>query len=139
MRNKINLFANLRMQKYHIEANYDYLSCKIDWSQNKLICVGSLKPLESTDLYRIKIDYKVGYPPKVYILSPDIRPSKHIHMYSDKSLCLFYEPDLKWTEKTQIFKYTIPWISEWIIFYELYLLNGNVWKGKESPFHICET
>ena len=59
-------------------------------------------------------------------------------MYQDYSLCLHYKPDMKWSSTTQIYQYTIPWLCEWIIFYELYLVNGNVWLGSESPFHLTE-
>lgn len=79
-----------------------------------------------------------GNEPKSTILYPEINPSPKIHMYNDQSLCLHYPPDMKWNEKTDIYQYTIPWISEWIIFYEIYLVNGNIWEGKESPVHITE-
>jgi hypothetical protein len=46
---------------------------------------------------------------------------------------------MKWNEKKQIYKYTVPWLIEWIIFYELYLVNGNIWEGRESPVHIVES
>lgn len=66
------------------------------------------------------------------------QPNKTIHMYKDHSLCLSYPPDIKWTERTNIHEYTIPWLSEWILYYELYLINGGDWEGKESPVHFTE-
>lgn len=59
-------------------------------------------------------------------------------MYNDHSLCLHYPPDMKWNERLKIYEYTIPWISEWIIYYEIFLLNGGVWEGRESPTHMTE-
>jgi hypothetical protein len=59
-------------------------------------------------------------------------------MYGDHSLCLHYPADMKWSGHTPLYKYTIPWIAEWILFYELYLINGGKWKGRESPVHLKE-
>jgi hypothetical protein len=131
-----NLYANLLYQKKAIEVSFDYLHCSIDMNNKVLICSGVLKPNMITTQYKIRLTYKVGSIPVVKILSPIIVPNKHIHMYSDGSLCLYYEPDMKWGNRTLISKYTIPWITEWILYYELYKVNGNVWEGRESPSHI---
>ncbi len=84
------------------------------------------------------MEYVVGNEPKTTILTPTIYPSKHIHMYRDHSICLHYPPDMRRNEKIKVFEYTIPWISEWIIYYEIYKMT-NVWEGRESPFHIRES
>ncbi len=84
------------------------------------------------------IEYVVGNEPKSTILYPVINPSFKIHMYQDHSLCLSFKPDMKWTERINIYEYTVPWICEWIIFYEIYQLNGGKWEGKESPIHLSE-
>jgi hypothetical protein len=47
-------------------------------------------------------------------------------------------PDMKWTERTPVYKYSVPWIVEWIHFYEISLLNGGEWEGPESPVHLTE-
>jgi hypothetical protein len=46
---------------------------------------------------------------------------------------------MTWNEKTQVYMYTIPWLIEWIVYYELYLINGNTWEGRESPVHFKES
>jgi len=104
-----------------------------------LVCAGNLQPKYCTNIYNIKIEYVAGYEPKTTILSPEIEPCKEIHMYDDHSICLHYSPDMWWNEKTKVYQYTIPWVSEWIIYYELYLINGNIWEGHESPVHIKES
>lgn len=133
---KYNKYALLLYQKKLIENNYDFLKCRI--IDKILVCRGVLELNGCSDSYRIKIEYVAGYEPKTTIVSPIIEPKKEIHMYNDHSICLYYPPDMRWNEKIPIYKYTIPWISEWIIFYELYLINGNIWEGKESPVHIRE-
>jgi hypothetical protein len=131
-----NKFAILRYQQILIEKNFPFLKCSI--TNKVLTCTGWIQPEDSKGPYKIKIEYVAGCEPKSSILHPKIEPSKEIHMYKDYSLCLYYPPDMKWDEKTRVYQYTIPWISEWIIFYEIYLLNGGEWEGRESPTHITE-
>ena len=59
-------------------------------------------------------------------------------MYRDKSLCLCYAKDMKWNERTDVYAYTVPWVAEWLVYYELYLINGHQWEGPESPDHLTE-
>lgn len=135
--NRYNKYAVLRYQQKLIEQHYDYLNCRID---NKvLVCTGKLKLQNCSNSYCVKIEYVAGFEPKSTIVSPVIEPCKEIHMYNDHSLCLHYPPDMQWNEKVKIYQYTIPWISEWILYYETYLLNGNIWEGPESPSHFTES
>ena len=59
-------------------------------------------------------------------------------MYEDHSLCLHYPPDMKWSSWTPIYLYTIPWVVEWPLYYEIYLENGGRWVGPESPVHFTD-
>ena len=131
-----NKFAILRYQQELIERNFSFLKCSI--SNRVLTCVGWIQPDDCSCRYKIKIEYVVGKEPKSTILYPKILPSKEIHMYDDHSLCLHFPQDMKWNEKTKIYQYSIPWISEWVIYYEIYLLNGGKWEGRESPTHFTE-
>jgi hypothetical protein len=134
-----NRYAVLTKQKLLIKQHYDFLQCEIDWRKNVLVCTGFLRIPNCSSKYKIQIEYVAGNEPKSTILFPDIEPGKEIHMYNDHSLCLHYPPDMAWNEKVDIYAYTIPWITEWIIYYELYKVNGNIWEGKESPVHIVES
>lgn len=134
---KFHKYSVLLIQKKLIEEHYSFLTCKI--KNEVLICTGFLQPPGCKNPYKIKIEYVAGHEPKSTILKPSIEPCKEIHMYNDHSLCLHYPIDMFWNEKIKIFEFTIPWISEWIIFYELYLVNGNIWEGRESPTHIRES
>jgi hypothetical protein len=120
-----------------IEENYDFLRCRIE--NNVLVCRGTIKSVDYKHDYQVEIRCVCGCEPYTKIVAPaDIVPCKEIHMYQDHSLCLHYPPDLKWHARTPIYQYTIPWLLEWIVYYELYLINGNVWEGPESPTHFTE-
>jgi hypothetical protein len=134
---KYNKYALLVRQKKRVESNFKFFTCRI---HNKvLVCIGFIRPNGCKNKYKVKIEYVAGNEPKTTMLEPYVEPCKEIHMYQDYSLCLHYPPDLPWNEKILIHEYTIPWLIEWIVYYELYLINGKIWEGRESPNHFSES
>ncbi len=131
----INKYAILSYQMRLIHEHYNFLKCSI--KNNVLICTGWISQPDC-DTYKIKVQYVVGHEPKTTIIKPAIEPSKDIHMYRDNSLCLSYPPDMKWNIHTPVYMFTVPWISKWIVYYEIYKINGNIWEGEESPVHFKE-
>jgi hypothetical protein len=129
-----NEFPFALYQKSAIERTYDFLKCKINNGQ--LVCTGDLQP-DGCEKYSIRIEFQAGRTPDVFITSHDIKPSNEIHIYKDGSLCLFYPGDLKWKNNLRISEYIIPWVAEWIVFYELWLVTGK-WMGAEAPHSIPE-
>jgi len=130
--------AILLHQKKMIEQHYDFLSCKI--KGNSLLCSGHVVSSDYQNEYHFEVNFFPGFEPTTKMISPtSIVPCIKIHMYSDRTLCLNYPPDMKWMDMTPIYKYTIPWIKEWTHYYELFLVNGGVWEGPESPCHITDS
>lgn len=128
----------LNYQRKLIEEHYDFLKCRIDSERKKLVCTGTVT-IDGGRSYKVKITCICGKEPHCQIIEPsDIQPSKEIHMYEDRSLCLSYPPERKWTAWTKVYMYTIPWLVEWILYYEIFLINGGIWEGAESPSHIVE-
>ena len=124
-----NSYSHAMLQKIEIEKKFSFLKCRIE--NDTLICRGIFQP-DNCNAYNVRIEFRAGCFPQVYILSPEIRPNADIHIYSEGSLCLFYPGELKWKDTTSIAENTIPWIFEWILFYELHLLTG-VWEGDFVP------
>ncbi|MGC4233761.1 MAG: hypothetical protein QM594_12360 [Niabella sp.] len=131
-----NRFGVLLCQQRLVKESFPFLECTI--IKDVLVCVGWVQPDGCKDRYKIKIEYVAGHEPRSTILYPKIEPCRDIHMYSNHSLCLHYPPDMWWNERINIHEYTIPWVLEWIVFYEIYLLNGNKWEGRQSPTHFNE-
>ncbi len=123
-----NSFSYAIIQKKEIEKKFSFLNCRI--VNDALICRGEFKP--GSNAYNVRIEFRAGCFPQVYVFNPSIRPNSKIHIYSEGSLCLFYPGDLKWRDTTSIAEFTIPWIYEWILYYELYLLTG-LWEGEYAP------
>lgn len=136
-RNPFAKKSALLHQKMLIERHYDFLKVLVE--DGILICQGVVRSVDFKNVYKIEIRCVCGFEPYSKIIEPvDIEPNLKIHMYNDHSLCLHYGPDMDWNACTPIYKYTVPWVIEWILYYELYLINGGKWEGKESPAHFSE-
>lgn len=83
--------------------------------------------------YRIEVCYKPWNAPGVRILEPDIPPQAKLHFYKEGTLCLYDWREQPWEKSWRLADTVIPWTSEWILFYELYLLTRE-WRG-ESALH----
>jgi hypothetical protein len=130
--------AMLHHQKKLIEQHYKFLKCKIE--KNVLVCRGTISSPDYKHEYKVEIRCVYGLEPYVKIIEPTaIIPSVDIHVYDDHSLCLHYPPDMQWHARVPIYEYTIPWLVEWVVYYELYLLNGGKWEGPVSPVHFTES
>ena len=95
-------------------------------------CEGVITPSEGCATYRIKISYPRGGVPRVRVKDPQIMPSAEIHMYRDGSLCLYEPRENPWQSSNNLHETIIPWVAEWLVFYELFLLCGK-WLGPEAP------
>lgn len=91
--------------------------------------IGYLQPKPDAEIYKVMIKYDLS--PKVYVLEPEIL-SGSPHRYSDTSLCLFHPNDRSYSFDMLLSDTIIPWTSEWLYFYEIWLKDG-VWWGKEAP------
>jgi hypothetical protein len=127
----------LSLQKYLIEKRYNCFKCSINSNREKMVCKGQLQPLDGIETYQIEIIQSPGFAPKVFIIKPNIEYNSEIHMYKKGNLCLFYPPDLTWKANTSVADYIIPWINEWIIYYELYRISGE-WEGPSAPHGVIE-
>lgn len=117
--------ATLFKEKTLIERYFDCFKCKV--LGDMLTCTGYIQPTNLSITYKVKIFYETYGVPKVYIINPKIEYNKEIHMYEDTRLCLYYPNDTPWKRSMHIHETIIPWISEWLIFYELFQITG-MWK-----------
>ncbi|ADB40837.1 nucleotidyltransferase domain-containing protein [Spirosoma linguale] len=118
-------------QMHFLEKAYGTtFRCRLE--NGKLVAEGWIQPHELCGPYKVKIEYLPGMAPWVYIINPVIEPHPAIHMYSDRSLCLHFADDHRWTDRTRIAETTVPWIAEWLVCYEVWLLT-DTWIGAEAP------
>ena len=101
------------------------------FAKGKVTWHGTLQPREGSPQYRVTITYKVGAPPEVRVRQPRLHPDAP-HVYSGGQLCLYWHKDGNWNQQKFVAETIIPWISQWLMFYELWLDTGK-WLGPESP------
>lgn len=102
----------------------------------RLVWVVDIIPTPNSSTYRIKVDYTVGFNPEVFVVSPKrlkmpVGAVSLPHVYNSKKqqLCLFMPRFGEWKSHDFLAKKIVPWASEWLAFYELWLLTGE-WKGE---------
>lgn len=102
---------------------------------NILVWKGYLTPSELSPTYLIKVVYQREKHPDVYVLEP--KPlmlaegkTKLEHVYDTKKqhLCLYRKSAKEWNESKLIANTIIPWTSEWLFHYEIWVTTG-VWHG----------
>jgi hypothetical protein len=98
--------------------------------RNHLVCWGRLQPAEYTDTYDVVLEHTRGRRPLVYVARPKLQlhdgePLPHV--FAQNTICLTpesgYEQSLKPLAHT-----VLPWASEWLYYYELWVLTGR-WSG----------
>lgn len=92
-------------------------------------------PSPNSTTYRIRIDYTISKVPNIFVIDPPKLKraegqDKLPHVYStvDQKICLYYPRIGEWKETMFIAKTLVPWASEWLFFYEIWVLTGE-WKG----------
>lgn len=92
---------------------------------------GSLLPSPLSQSYRVKLTYRLTDKPKVHILSPQliIPPGRKLpHIWSEDNLCLYFPDHKEWHLGKTLAHTVLPWASEWLFFYEIWLATGE-WVG----------
>ncbi|AZI20603.1 hypothetical protein [Chryseobacterium taklimakanense] len=130
--NQKRWFPYLLVQKALVEQYFDWLDVWIDTKEKSLKGEGKLKIGDKS--YSIRLSFSPFFPfryDRIFIEDKSIKYSNDIHLYgNDLSLCLYHPViDQPLLSRIPLFK-MIPWISEWIIFYEQWKKYG-VWLGKE--------
>ncbi len=94
---------------------------------------GTLRPDGRSPEYRVKLEYRLGTAPKVWVLNPEIDKAAP-HRYDDLSLCLYYPRHGEWNPGMFLAETIVPWAAQWLFFYEAWLVDPDGrWLGPEAP------
>lgn len=92
---------------------------------------GELTPSEYSDTYEVVIDHSLREKPLIYVVRPQLErvDNKRIpHVFAWNTLCLHTEDRLQIASK-RLADTVVPWASEWLFFYEIWLATGGEWMG----------
>ena len=132
--NKIKHIHFLRQRELIVRS---FPSFKCDIKLDVLTCNMKITPSEGCATYSILIKYKFLKTPRVSVVSPKIPKElwKRVHVFpTTGELCLFdcRQGGQPWKSEDNIHETIIPWTSEWLVYYELFLKLGE-WLGPEAP------
>jgi len=120
----------VRDQLARMRAMYPQFRCWV--KGGVLFAEGDIRPTARSVDYRVRIEYRADESPKVYVLSPKLEPREEDgrlpHVYPGDRLCLYLPDTGEWTSEMSLAHTIVPWISEWLFFYETWRVLG-VWLG----------
>lgn len=97
-----------------------------------LVVEGEIQPTARSVAYLVRIEYRADEPPRVHVLTPKLEPREEggrlPHVYPGDRLCLYLPGADEWTPDMPLAHAIVPWISEWLFFYETWRVLG-VWLG----------
>jgi len=102
------------------------------------VFTGMLQPRIHSHHYLVKIVFKVGRDPKVFVLEPPIEDYAPHRYPGSKALCLYSFKLFRWDDSLFLADYIIPWAATWLYFYEIWKETDR-WYGEEAPHLANET
>lgn len=111
--------------KFPTERQPDVKPGRLTWSI-------TLQPTPMSVRYTAHLRYEHRRRPHVTIVSPDLqtRPDQPLpHVYPGDELCLYYGDEFDGA-KDFIANTIVPWTSEWLMYYEMWLTTGE-WLASE--------
>lgn len=120
---------NLAVQAVQLRRAFPESTCEI--SHGELVWEGTVRPTTLSDWYRVRLVYRHGKAPRVWVIKPGLRNrggSRPEHLYGDGSLCLYYPKYREWNHSMWLARTVVPWACEWFLYYEVWLATGD-WRG----------
>lgn len=121
--------TNVVIQGMQLQKAFPDSSC--EFGRGSLVWEGTIQPTSVSDSYRVRLEYRHGKLPKVRLIDPEIEyrnGSRPEHLYPDGSLCIFYPRRPEWNHGMSLVRTIVPWVSEWLLYYEIWLATGE-WRG----------
>ena len=102
----------------------------------RLICRRLVKPTALSVPRRVRVEYAMKESPKVYVDDPPLQSRDDKpgipHTYAGPRPCLFWPAGREWQPSDRISRTIVPWLLEWLAFYEIWLRTGE-WLGGGIP------
>ncbi len=105
----------------------------VAFKRGRIVWTGDWWPHPLSDTYRIQVSYTLGWRPRIAILSPQLKLAQgrtrlpHVYLDGQMDICV-HRPG-EWTPSRLIADTIMPWISQWLRFYEVWQQTGS-WEGE---------
>jgi hypothetical protein len=124
--------ASLAVQKRALLVAHPWLTVSVQGI--RLTAKGRCRPTPLTESYLVKVEYVLGFNPVADVLNPVPKrrdPSVqviHTNDGMDSRPCLFLPKTREWHGGLLLADTVIPWLMEWLVFYEAWVASGE-WAG----------
>jgi hypothetical protein len=129
----------LRDQGAFLHARFP--AFRVRYKAGELLADGEVRPTPRSEMYRVRVAYRVGRSPRVHVVTPALLPREPDgaipHVYPGNELCLYHPAKGEWSGKQAIANTIVPWAIEWLFHYELWHLTGE-WHGGGSVHPIVK-
>jgi hypothetical protein len=85
-------------------------------------------------LYDLRLDFRQGHPPDVFVEHPDLaeladgRELPHVYQQQPTELCLHLPRIHEWSGEMRLDQTIVPWAALWLYYFEEWLVSDD-WKG----------
>ena len=101
----------------------------------------SISPTVFSRLYRCVLVLTPARSPQMFVVNPDLRalakgqPLPHIYHYDGPGvrLCLWLPRKNEWLPQMRLLETSVAWTSEWLNYFEEWLVTGEWAGGGEHP------
>lgn len=114
----------------------DFPNSKSFIRNSELIWIKVITPTSLSRSYTVQVKLKLPKSPRIKILEPMLNPPEGEnlpHVYRNGTLCLYYPKWKEWDNTMLLADTIIPWISEWLLYYEIWLYTGKWCGGGKHP------
>lgn len=117
----------------HLRQRFPSAHCEV--VAGELRWRGALRPTLLSREYIVRIVYKNGSV-SCHVVHPKLErrgDEPPPHLYPGERLCLHLPKAFEWDGSQPIATTIVPWVSEWLAFYELWLATGEWLGGGTHP------
>ncbi|MFI6519916.1 hypothetical protein ACIBF1_30485 [Spirillospora sp. NPDC050679] len=129
--------VNLGRQAAAIHAALPHARTRI--RDGLLTCCVALQPSAMCRVYTVKLTYRHRDRPRVVVADPELelhpRATALPHVYREGDLCLHLPGE--WNDSMLLARTILPWTSEWLLHYELWLITGR-WAGSGDDHAVAD-
>ncbi|MBZ5524316.1 MAG: hypothetical protein LAP21_18930 [Acidobacteriia bacterium] len=105
----------------------------VAFKRGRIVWTGDWWPHPLSDTYLIQVSYALGRRPRIAILRPQLQLAEgktHLpHVYLDGQMDICVHRPEEWTPSSFIADTIMPWVSQWLRFYEVWQQTGS-WEGE---------
>ena len=119
------------IQKAQIRNKFQNGIFKGTTKSNSFIFEWNIAPTPFSKSYTIQLRYK-NSSPNVYVVAPmplevfdKGKKLPHVYNHKEQRICLYYPKNNEWDPSMYLADTIIPWASEWLFHYEIWLSTGK--------------